>query len=287
MAAVYNWAHTYSATPRVLRSIETLDELASALRNAAQAGAAVRILGAAQSPSDIAMSNEHLLSIPGLKQVRSIDRERLEVVAEAGVTLGELSAALDQQGLALPNLGSILRQSLGGAMATGTHGTGLAFGSLSTSISEFEMMSVDGSLIQASAAENPQIFQGARLSLGSLGVHTAYRLKVVPAFDLRVEEGPISLEKAMTPEWSAGPIMRVSGTCPTSAMPGAGAAFASRALLGLPREADRRSRAGCTIALSATTASRPGSGWLLPIRACCPRLTGPTRGSFSPRRAAR
>ena len=201
MTAVHNWAHTYSATPRVYRSVHTLDELGSALDSAGQQGAAVRILGAAQSPSDIAMSDEHLLSIPGLNKIRSIDRERLEVEAEAGVTLGELSAALDQQGLALPNLGSILRQSLGGAMATGTHGTGLAFGSLPTSISELELMSVDGSLIRATAGENKEIFAGARLSLGSLGVHTAFRLKVVPAFDLRVEEGPVALEKAMTPEW--------------------------------------------------------------------------------------
>jgi L-gulonolactone oxidase len=201
MSTVYNWARTYSSHPRVLRQVDTVEELAEGLREARQQGAAVRILGAAQSPSDIAMSNEYLLAVRGLKRIREIDRERCEVVAEAGITLGELSVALGQQGLALPNLGSILRQTLGGAAATGTHGTGLGFGSISTRIKDLEMLAADGSLLRANATENPDLFAAGRLSLGSLGVQTAFRLKVVPEFDLRVEQGPVRLETAMNPDW--------------------------------------------------------------------------------------
>ncbi len=201
MSTVSNWARTYSSRPRVLQHARTVEELAAGLRQAAEDGATVRILGAAQSPSDIAMSNEYLLAVSGLNRIREIDRERCEVVAEAGITLGALAAALGQHGLALPNLGSILRQTLGGAASTGTHGTGLDFGSLSTYIKELEMLSVDGSPIRANASENREVFAGGRLSLGSLGIHTAFRLKVVPDFDLRVEEGPVSLEAALEPSW--------------------------------------------------------------------------------------
>ena len=201
MSTVYNWAHTYSSSPRVIEQIETLEELASALRAAHEQGRAVRVLGAAQSPSDIAMSEEALLVMRGLNRVRSIDRERCEVVAEAGITLGALADALGREGLALPNLGSILRQTLGGAASTGTHGTGVSFGSVSTWIEELEMLAVDGSLLRANQEENAELFKGGRLSLGSLGVHTAFRLKVVPAFDLRVEEGPVPLETAMHRDW--------------------------------------------------------------------------------------
>jgi L-gulonolactone oxidase len=201
MSRVENWARTYFSTPRVLQQVDSVEDLAAGLRQAREQGASVRILGAAQSPSDIAMSDETLLVIRGLNRVREIDRERCEVVAETGITLGELSLALDQEGLALSSLGSILRQTLGGAAATGTHGTGLEYGSVPTWIREFEMLTVDGTLTRASASEHSELFTGGRLSLGSLGVQTAFRLKVVPAFDLRVEEGPVKLETALAPEW--------------------------------------------------------------------------------------
>jgi L-gulonolactone oxidase len=201
MSTISNWARTYSSSPRVLRHVDTVEELSAGLREAAEQGARVRILGAAQSPSDIAMSDDYLLAVRGLNRIREIDRERCEVVAEAGITLGALAEALGREGLALPNLGSILRQTLGGAASTGTHGTGVGFGSVSTYIRELEMLAPDGSPMRASASENPDLFAAGRLSLGSLGVHTAFRLNVVPDFDLRVEEGPVALETAMQPEW--------------------------------------------------------------------------------------
>jgi len=199
---VENWSETYSSTPRVLRYVDTIEALRAGLEEARREGAAVRVLGASQSPNDIAMSEEHLLVIQGLKQIREMDRERCEVVAEAGITLAELADALARDGMALPNLASITRQTLGGAAATGTHGTGVAWGSLPTWIEGFEMVSVDGKVLDTK--DEPEMLRVGRLSLGSLGVQTAFRLKVVPEFDLRVEEGPVKLETAMQPEWYGG-----------------------------------------------------------------------------------
>ena len=116
----------------MVRYADTADDVGAALEEARREDATVRLLGAAQSPNDIAMSEDHLLVIRGLKRVLEVDRERCEVVAEAGISLGDLADAVAREGLALPNLSSILRQTLGGAAATGTHGTGLALGSLST-----------------------------------------------------------------------------------------------------------------------------------------------------------
>jgi L-gulonolactone oxidase len=201
---VENWSKTVSSTPRALDYIDTVEELRAGLNAARREGAVVRVLGASQSPSDIAMSDDHLLVVRGLKRVREIDRERCEVVAEAGITLAELSDALSLEGLALPNLSSIARQTLGGAAATGTHGTGVAWGSLPTWIRGFEMLTVDGEAANAGPVCDPELLRVGRLSLGSLGVQTAFRLKVVPEFDLRVEQGPVNLEAAMQPEWYAG-----------------------------------------------------------------------------------
>jgi L-gulonolactone oxidase len=201
---VENWSETYSSRPRVLRYVDTVEELRAGLEGARREGAAVRVLGASQSPNDIAMSEEHLLVVRGLKRIREMDRERCEVVAEAGITLAELAEALAKAGMALPNLASITRQTLGGAAATGTHGTGVAWGCLPTWITGFEMLKVDGEAVNAGPVCDAELLRMGRLSLGSLGVQTAFRLKVVPEFDLRVEEGPVDLETAMEPEWFGG-----------------------------------------------------------------------------------
>lgn len=204
MPKVQNWAGTYTSRPRNVRYVDTVEDVRAALEAARAEGAAVRVLGAAQSPSDIAMSDEALLAVRGLKKIRAIDRERCEVVAEAGISLGELGESLAQEGLALMNLGSILRQSLGGAAATGTHGTGVRWGSVPTWVEGFEMVAVDGTVVRADRACNEELWRVGRLSLGALGVQTAFRLKVVPEFDLRVEEGPIAIKEAMQSDWFAG-----------------------------------------------------------------------------------
>ena len=50
---------------------------------------------------------------------------------EAGIRLKALSRELHVRGLAMPNLGDIDAQSLAGALATGTHGTGTKLPNLS------------------------------------------------------------------------------------------------------------------------------------------------------------
>ena len=95
-----------------------------------------------------------------------------------------LRALYGRRGLSLINQGDIDRQSLAGAMATGTHGTGAALGSISTQACGFRLMLADGGIVQCGPDENPDLYQAQRLSLGLLGVATAIRLHVVPAYYL-------------------------------------------------------------------------------------------------------
>jgi L-gulonolactone oxidase len=103
---------------------------------------------------------------------------------EAGISLRALSERLDEEGLALPNLGDIDVQSLAGAIATGTHGTGLRLQSMSAGIASMQLALADGSIIEVSENEDADVLPGARVSIGALGVITAVTLKTVPAFTL-------------------------------------------------------------------------------------------------------
>jgi len=104
--------------------------------------------------------------------------------------LHRLNAGLAARGWALTNLGDVDRQTISGALSTGTHGTGARFGGLATQLRALELVLADGSLLRCSAEENPDVFAAARIGLGALGVISTLTLQAVPLFALRFEEGP-------------------------------------------------------------------------------------------------
>lgn len=60
----------------------------------------------------------------------------------AGMTIAELNRELAADGLALANLGSYDGQTVIGAIATGTHGSGMATGSLADLVASIEMVTI-------------------------------------------------------------------------------------------------------------------------------------------------
>jgi FAD-linked oxidoreductase len=93
-------------------------------------------------------------------------------------TLGNL---LFKQGLAQENLGDIDVQSIAGAISTGTHGTGIQFGTLSTQVEGLTLVTASGEVLECSPDHNPAIFKAAQVSLGTLGVIARVKLRVVAA----------------------------------------------------------------------------------------------------------
>jgi FAD-linked oxidoreductase len=129
--------------------------------------------------------------------VIDVDAQARVARVHAGTRLHALGAALAQRGLAMENLGDIDVQSIAGATSTGTHGTGIGFGNLATQIAALKFATADGGEVVASPGENPQLFDGGRIALGSLGVLTEVSLRLVPAFRLRLERGKMDLEDCL------------------------------------------------------------------------------------------
>ncbi len=90
----------------------------------------------------------------------------------------------------MPNLGDIDRQSIAGAIGTGTHGTGLRLTGLSAGIRALRLVLADGSVVGCSPTQDPELFEAARLGLGALGIITELTIAVVPAFLLHAVERP-------------------------------------------------------------------------------------------------
>jgi FAD-linked oxidoreductase len=127
------------------------------------------------------------------------------VTVSAAMNLTDLCGHLAAAGLALTNMGDIRVQTLAGAIQTGTHGTGRDSGTFAEMVTGFDIVTGTGEVITASATENPDLYNAARVGLGAFGIVTAYTLAVEPAFRLHAHEFPASFDEvcASFDQWTA------------------------------------------------------------------------------------
>ena len=180
-----NWTGDQTCRPAAFERPRNRDELATTLQRASQKEWTVRVAGAGHSFGDNVTTDGLLLSLDHLSRLVDVDAPTGRVRVEAGIRLHDLNDRLDEQGLALENLGDIAVQSLAGATATGTHGTGAGYRNISANILSVELMLADGSTVELDAGSDTDGWRAARVSLGALGIVTAMTLKTVPAFTLR------------------------------------------------------------------------------------------------------
>ena len=193
-----NWAGNQRADPLEVVAPATADEVLAALAGARARGVPVKAVGSGHSFTAVAATDGVLLDLRRMRGLTSVDPTTRRVRALAGTPLHELNAALDTAGLALPNLGDIDRQTIAGAVATGTHGTGARFHGIAAAVSGLRLATADGSLVWCAASstdtDERALFEAARLGLGALGVVTEVELQCVPAFRLLAREGGADLD---------------------------------------------------------------------------------------------
>jgi len=189
-AAWSNWAGTAACRPAEIRSVRGEDQIAAAVREAAAAGRTVKVAGTGHSFTDIACTDGVMLRLDRHDRVLGVDREARTVTVEAGITLAALCVRLAENGLALSNMGDIGYQTVAGALATGTHGTGATFGNLSSQLTAVRLVTASGEVVECSPSQDPDLFRAARVSLGALGVVSAVTIQCEPAFNLHAVEGP-------------------------------------------------------------------------------------------------
>ena len=168
---------------------------AEVLVRAGAAGRTVRPLGSGHSFSAIGQPTDIAVSLAGLAGVRSHHAPSGKVWVGAGTRLRDLNRALDALGVALPNLGDIDAQTIAGAIATGTHGTGLGLYGIAAAVVGVEIATASGEVLRCVPGDGT--FEAARINLGALGIVTALELQTVPAFRLRAVEGPMPLEDVL------------------------------------------------------------------------------------------
>jgi L-gulonolactone oxidase len=190
-----NWAGNQTARPRTVVHPQGVEEIAAAVRAAADAGRTVKPIGTGHSFTGVGAPDDVQMTLERHAELTHADPATGLVTVDAGMSIHDLSLALADRGLALTNLGDIDVQTISGALNTGTHGTGLGYGGLATQIRGLTIVLADGSVVHADDTENSDLYAAARVGLGAFGVVTSYTLQAVPAFGLHAIEEPSTFEE--------------------------------------------------------------------------------------------
>lgn len=180
-----NWSGRQRAEPARILAPGSIDEAVAAVRLAGTEGLPLRAVGASHSHSRVAATDGLLVDTDGLQGVRSTDGVDPDtgapvVTVLAGTRIHQLGEPLWAAGLGLVNQGDIDKQSIAGATATGTHGTGRTLRNLSSSVVGVRVVTADGEIVHCDERTEPDLFAVARHSLGAVGL--------VVEVDLRVRE---------------------------------------------------------------------------------------------------
>lgn len=177
-----NWSGYQHCLPAERLAPESLDELVAVMKDAP---GPLRPVGAGHSFSPLVPTEGTLVSLRNFEGLLAHDATAMTATFGAGTRLGEVGEPLAAAGQALFNMPDIDEQSLAGAIATGTHGTGQKLGALHAYLTALTLVTPRGDVLECSRERNPEVFDAARVSLGALGVVTRVTLRNLPTHVLK------------------------------------------------------------------------------------------------------
>jgi FAD-linked oxidoreductase len=182
-----NWAKQQRCAPERIEAPTSEEELVRAVTSANR----VKVVGSGHSFNDIACTDGVMVDMSEMRSVLAV--EGSEVTVQAGITIRELGEELRSRGLAMENQGDVDPQTLAGAIATATHGTGGRFGNLSSQVAGVRLVAGTGEVVDLDGDE----LRAARVSLGALGAIAAVTLRCVPAFTIHRVDEPRALDDVL------------------------------------------------------------------------------------------
>ncbi len=176
-----NWAGNLTYSTDHVHYPTSVEQVQEVVRKCTK----VRALGSRHSFNTIADSADNQLSLERMNKVLSLDKTANTVTVESGTRYGDFAPYLNENGYALANLASLPHITVAGACATGTHGSGVGNGNLSTSVAAIEFVNAAGDVITLSKNKDGDKFYGAVVNLGAIGIVTKVTLDIIPTFQMK------------------------------------------------------------------------------------------------------
>jgi hypothetical protein len=157
---------------------ETLGDVVAIVRFAERHGKRVRAVGSGHSFSDVALAGKDdiVVDTHGLCDSLDLEADLLKpnppkmFRVEGGIRLQALLETLDDAGFGIRNMGNYAAQTIVGATATGTHGSGIKFGPLASQIQSLDLVAAGGKVYRIEPADgitDPAKFAARQRALAS------------------------------------------------------------------------------------------------------------------------
>lgn len=172
-----NWGGNQSATPAFTVKPRNDDEAIAAVRFAIHQGLSVRAVGAGHSFTPLVQTGGVLMDLSELSGITGVDSERRRVRARGGTPISAFGEPLWEAGLSLSNQGDIDKQSISGAISTGTHGSGIELGSFSSALRWVRLINGHGEVVEIGEHQLEELM-AAQVALGTLGIFLEVEIAV-------------------------------------------------------------------------------------------------------------
>ena len=174
-----NWAGNITFHDQATLHPRSIEELAEIV----QGNDFVRVRGSAHCFNTIADTKYVSVILDHMPDSLTIDESTRTATVGAGLNFAQISEYLHSRGWAIHNLASLPHISIAGAIATGTHGSGISNGALHTCVKSFTLIGPDGLIRTLTRGEDPE-FQSALVGLGVVGIAISFNLEIVPTFEI-------------------------------------------------------------------------------------------------------
>lgn len=179
-----NWAGNQTATPAYTVRPQNEQEAVDTVRFAIREKLPLRVVGAGHSFTPLVQTGGILMDMSAISGITGTDRARRRVRALGGTPISEFGDPMWEQGLSLANQGDIDKQSISGALSTGTHGSGIELGSFSSSLRWVRLVNGHGEVVEIGEDQLHEL-RAAQVALGTLGVFLEVELQVVDSYYLQ------------------------------------------------------------------------------------------------------
>ena len=179
-----NWVGNQSFRYESFAKPRSEKEVVEAVKGALKKKQKIRVMATGHSFTPIIETDGLLLDLENIRGVKAVDPKKQRAFVGSGTPISELGDPLWERGLALINQGDIDAQRIAGAISTGTHGSGISFGSFSSVLKSCRIVTGTGQVIEINE-KNPDLLHAAQVSVGMLGVMVGMELQVTKRYNLK------------------------------------------------------------------------------------------------------
>ncbi len=197
MPAWSNWSGSVTASPVSIETPATEEDLRAIVRRAAKEGRDVRVVGTGHSFTPVAATDGILVSLDAMQGLIDADRATGMATIWGGTKLHRATHLLWERGLGLANQGDVDVQSVAGAIGTGTHGTGPAYGNIPSRVAGMRLVTATGDMLNVTRDSHPELLRAARVSLGMLGITSQVTIECLPRYALHERVWQLPIEQCL------------------------------------------------------------------------------------------